>query len=96
MLVDQLHVYRTQRGPTKAEPILLIDPGTELPAAITLERLKTVSWRGTQKLKAFSRIELHQFARGDLDEPREPLGLSSLKQRLRSGTAKASNHSARV
>jgi len=56
MVVDDLHVFCAQIGPTKTDPVLIINSNRMLPAAVSAEFLQ-VQTRKRQRPKGDGRVQ---------------------------------------
>jgi hypothetical protein len=82
MVVHQLNVNRSIGRPTKAEPVLVVDPITELTFTVTFQWFQPITGRGPQKFESLCGIELSQLPRCALGNRGKPLALSALKEGL--------------
>lgn len=76
----RLHVRRPLIGPAKAKTVLVIDPNTELPFSLTLQRFQPVARRRAQEFKGLRRIQLRQLPSCDFNNRRKSLALASFEQ----------------
>jgi hypothetical protein len=92
VIVNDFHFRRTQSGPSEAYSELIIDPDAVLAGTITLQCLKPISWWRLQKIKGLGGIQLNELPHRDIGDRLESPALSTFKERLRLGAAKATNH----
>lgn len=64
MIVDDFHVCRASGCPTKADPVLVVDPNTELPVSVSFEAFQSVTWRNGQVSECRSDGELPKLPSG--------------------------------
>jgi hypothetical protein len=57
VVVNDLNVLRSRRGPAEADAPLVVDADTVLSFAVALERLKPIAGRGTQELECRGGLE---------------------------------------
>ena len=82
MVVDDLDIFGSGLGPSKADSILVIDADTVLPNATAFQRFQPVSRRNLKIAQPPRLVEDRELSHGDrLDLP-EPRHSIAAKQRL--------------
>ena len=66
MVVDDFDLIGTGVGPPEANPILVVDPNTERSGAVTGQCFQSIAGRNAQLFQRGHRVELIEFAGGDL------------------------------
>ena len=61
MVVHNLDVHRTRGPPLEADTVLVIDPNTMLPRAVSSQALEVVPWRHEQVIEGSRRVQYPQF-----------------------------------
>lgn len=64
VVIDDLNVLRTFRGPHEAHAPLVVDANTVLAFAVTEKRLQSVTWGNAQILQHMSGVKHAQFLKG--------------------------------
>ena len=67
MVVDNLDVLNSCRSPTKADPVLVVDPNRVLTGSVASQFLESEPWQG-QGVQGHGRVKLIQHPAGALVE----------------------------
>jgi hypothetical protein len=96
VIVHNLDINRIAGFPPKTDSPLIIDPNAVLPCPISLQRFKSISWRGNQVSQFRGCIQLPEFAlRYPLERPEAQYSFPPVKtSRVR--TAEGFDHTAIV
>lgn len=93
MIIDDLDLVCVSSFPAETDPPLIIDPDAVLTDAISSQLLQSVSWRDTEILKGFRRIQQSKFAkRRSLDIRSHLPNRVPVEEPLRLPIAKALDH----
>ena len=93
MIIDDLHVDRVPRSPSKANAPLLVDADAHLSGAVSLQNLEPITRRVPQILQCCRSMELPQSAkRPILNVPRKFPTRLPLPDALRLVTSERSDH----
>jgi hypothetical protein len=97
VIVDDLHLVRTQRGPAEADPVLAVDPYTELPTPVAAQGLEPVAWRIPQVVEVpggVQEVELPSRHRPELPGAyaARPVGVGAVEDILGTGVPKRPDH----
>jgi len=61
VIVNDLNVLRSCRGPAEADPPLVADADAVLTRTVTLECFESIPWWGTEEFQRCSRFELDEL-----------------------------------
>ena len=92
MIVNDFNVCGPEFSPYEANAPLIIDADAVLTLSIIFQRLKVVAGRGLQEGQCLRRVELRQFAFGDLGEGLEPTWALSFVECLGVSTPERLDH----
>ncbi len=82
VVINDLDILGARGGPPEAHAKLVVDTNAVLSLAVILQRLQLITWRGSQKLQRFRRIQLRQLPGRHLRDGSEPLGLAGFEEAL--------------
>src|SRR5690606_17714597 len=91
VIVDDLHIGRPRIAPAEADPVLVVDPDTVLPAPVALERLEPIARRHAKTGQRHGGVQLVQLPERDGthfrggSRPRRPRAVPPPLQRNQTG-----------
>jgi len=80
VIIDDLDVFGTRRGPAETESPLIVHANAVLSFAVALQSLKPITWRGTQELERRRRFQLGELAGGHFEDRPEARRLPGLEE----------------
>lgn len=97
VVVNDLHLDRSQLSPDEADTVLIVHPDAVLPSTVTLQQLQPVGRGDSEVHQGSSGIEQFQLPAGDRPQtlradPSRPLGVPSVENVLGAGIAKRADH----
>jgi hypothetical protein len=92
MIVNDFNAARAFAGPTKTNPVLVIDPDAVLAKSVTLQRFQAIARRCPEKPETGGRMQLSKLAPDDgLDTDESPHPIS-FKERFGLSVCERNNH----
>jgi len=96
VVVNDLNVLRSRRGPAEADAPLVVDADAVLTLAVALERLKSIAGRRTQELKCRRGLELRELSGSHLNDRPEACRFAGFKKLASVAAPEALDHRASV
>lgn len=66
MIIDNFNRFGSRFTPFETNPVLIINPDAVLSQAVSLQSLETIAGRNTQIIERDRRVNLIQFADGNI------------------------------
>ena len=92
VVVNDLNVLGSRRGPAEADAPLVVDADTVLSFAIALEHLEPIAGRGTQEPECRRGLELCKLPGGHLNDRPETGRFASFKELASIAASEALDH----